>query len=494
MFGVYQISKMKIINYFLLLIFIVSCQSDSNRRSRAQALNKFEKTDDYDSFVTSNSDCNKFLKHIVFKVFDGIAIGHVVKTINPKVNNSSDADIVDSRLAIQKECNLSIVKLAQDLYDDGIINHSSRGTSCVSQRTIKLRDFTLKESDTKTLENWNHDNFKDATESFLNSCIDFQRRASRKNSLSNAQGIEFGAMNKWLMLCKLGKKYHARNLDKLFFERYFSPFLVKSNSGNNIGTFTGYFLYSFKASKTKSRRFKHPLYAAPANCKISNNCSITRKEINQGALSHTGLEIAWVEHYIDLFMLQIQGSGVADIDGVPYSVKFAGKNKYPYTSIFNEVKEDPDFEAQKKGNSFKHIISWLRENDKKMFYYSPKNPSYVFFNLEQGQSSAIGAQGIPLIASRSIAVDNNFIPYGMPMWVETSMAIKDKKGKNWIDFDQLVVAQDTGSAITGLIRADIFYGYGAKAELLAKNQKFKGFYFMLLPSFAISDLERQAIG
>lgn len=480
------------------LLVLNSC-SLNYKDSVAKKLNKYDKDHYKDFHVDSKTNNNKFLNFIDISVNNkqGYAVGILSKTKNKKFSEDTDSEILYTPFlnSPSDSCKNKIVQTMEDLFDDELLNSStgSQDSECVAKTTIQTTDLILKEASFSGLDNWEYENFKHAMISFKNSCIDFARSRQEKMKPRNSS-TTYGNIKEWRKLCEIAVQYEKRGLEKVFFERYFTPFLVQDNpSSEQIGTFTGYFIYELNASKKQTGKFKYPIYGLPKECKVSSECKLTRKEINDGAIAKRGLELLWTDSYLDLFFLQIQGSGIANINGKTKSILFSGTNKYDYMSIFKDVAQDKKFQEDTNfSKSYRQMIEWLRKNPDKMLEYSVKNPRYTFFKLGE-DDKVYGAQGVPLTPARSIAVDPKFIPYGMPMWVETSMAVKPPFKTTWLDFDKLVIAQDTGNAIRGKVRADIFYGNGKKAEFLAKNQKFQGVYFMLLPIFAIEDLKEQQL-
>ncbi|NQW80331.1 MAG: MltA domain-containing protein [Polaromonas sp.] len=256
------------------------------------------------------------------------------------------------------------------------------------------------------------------------------------------------------------------------------PYRVESLSGVADGLLTSYFEPVFRASRQPTAAFAVPLYQPPAGL-ASRKPWFSRQDIEtlpeaQAALQ--GREIAWLEDPIDAMLLHIQGSGrlrLTEADGRQRTVRvaFAGTNEQPYRSINqwlleqgvsrNQINPWPD--ATK---------AWAAQNPQRVSQLLWSNPRYIFFREEAlpEQDTGIGprgAQGVPLTAGRSIAVDRQSIPYGTPVWMTSS-------GPS-VQLQKLVLAQDTGSAILGAVRADYFAGTGAEAGTLASkvNQPLK---------------------
>jgi membrane-bound lytic murein transglycosylase A len=248
------------------------------------------------------------------------------------------------------------------------------------------------------------------------------------------------------------------------------PYRIESLQGAPEGKLTSYYEPVLKASRQRSAAYGVPLYRAPATLG-SRKPWFSRQEIDtlpQARAALTGREIAWVADPIDALMLHIQGSGrlmVSEADGSQRTVRvaFAGSNDQPYRSVNQWLlgqgvtKINPWPDATK---------AWVAENPQRVQELLWSNPRYIFFREEalsdfEAAFGPKGAQGVALTPGRSIAVDPGSIPYGTPVWLASSgSAAKLQK---------LVLAQDTGSAIVGGVRADYFAGTGAQAGQLASR-------------------------
>ena len=199
-----------------------------------------------------------------------------------------------------------------------------------------------------------------------------------------------------------------------------------------------------------------------------------RAAIEKGALVGRGLELVWVDDPVDAFFLEIQGSGRVHLDeGSVMRVGYAGKNGHAYTAIGRVLVKMGalELEAVTMGS----IRAWLAANPAKARDVLIKNRSFVFFREIQGPGP-IGAQGVALSAGRSLAVDRKFLPLGVPLFV----AADDPAGR-LAPVRRLMVAQDTGGAIRGPVRGDIFFGHGARAAANAGQARLRGRYWILLP-------------
>jgi membrane-bound lytic murein transglycosylase A len=264
----------------------------------------------------------------------------------------------------------------------------------------------------------------------------------------------------------------------------FVPYRVESLEESSTpanGLLTAYYEPVIEASRTLKSGFTVPLYAPPNNLK-SRSPWFTREEIGtlpaaQAALK--GKEIAFIADPIDAMILHIQGSGrlwVTESDGRRKQVRlaFAGTNDQPYQSIGRWLLD----QKLTKDATWPGIKAWLAQNPKRTQELLFKNPRYVFFKEEalSGASALLGpkgAQGVPLTAGRSIAVDPGSIPYGTPVWLVSA-------GPQ-TQLQRLVIAQDTGSAILGAVRADFYAGSGDAAGELAGRLKQDMKAWVLLP-------------
>ncbi len=299
------------------------------------------------------------------------------------------------------------------------------------------------------LNGWTEDDHDAAYQTFLNTCGDLRDPD-------------------WKTLCSIARE---QNDARAFFELFFKPVLV---SDGQPGLFTAYFEPELNGSLEPSEEYAHPVYSLPEEPKTIRPW-LTRREIFEGKhLEGRNLEIAWVDDPVELFFLQIQGSGRIRLpDGTFIRVGYAGTNGQPYRSIGRELINRGTLKEHQA--SAQAIKTWVRnnpENGKELLYH---NPSYVFFrevSFVPAHLGPLGAMNRSITAMRTIAVDPAFVPLGSPVWIE-------KEGLN--PLKRLMVAQDTGSAIKGAQRADIFFGTGDEAGLAAGRIKDAGRMIVLLP-------------
>ncbi len=335
-------------------------------------------------------------------------------------------------------------------------------------------NLTLKRVEYSQLRNWSQDNHKAALISFLNSCKRFNKMKGYENIGNKIGNIKVSDFNDVCHIGNLIKHTNSRQI-KNFFENWFVPFEVSSRSGNNIGKFTGYFEPVLEGSLTKTNKYQYPIYTKPYNYQ-----KYSRKQIENGALKNKNLELLYVKDKVNLFFMHIQGTGKIKLrNGSIVKLSYNGKNNYPYKSIgqymiANNVIKNGDY-------SYDSIKSWLRNNPIKAQKIMNLNESYIFFKTSL-DNKVIGAQGVPLKAERSLAIDKNILPYGYPIWLEVK-----SKSKRHI-YNKLLITQDTGSAIKGPVRGDIFFGSGQKYEKIASKMNNFGSYYIFLPSNIVPNL------
>jgi membrane-bound lytic murein transglycosylase A len=299
------------------------------------------------------------------------------------------------------------------------------------------------------LDGWEEDDHAAALAVFLNTCSDMSEPD-------------------WRALCSVARD--AGNA-RQFFELFFRP--VKTTDGAEA-LFTGYFEPELDGSPTPTARYRFPIYAMPPEAR-SNSPWLSRRDIlNGSALSGRGLEICWVDDSVELFFLQVQGSGrVRFADGRTIRVGYGGANGHPYRSIGQEMVRRGIYEPHQVSADV--IKNWVRRNSADGEELLMHNPSYVFFREVSevpADKGPLGAMNRSITPMRSIAVDPTYMPLGAPVWIE-------KAGQT--PLHRLMIAQDTGSAIKGAQRADVFIGTGDKAGRIAGALKDPGQMVVLMP-------------
>jgi membrane-bound lytic murein transglycosylase A len=303
----------------------------------------------------------------------------------------------------------------------------------------------------------------------------------------------------WQSVCAgaelVDKKDNAAQ--RAFYEDRLTPFQVFNPDGSEQGVITGYYEPLLKGSRFKSARFRYPLYAAPDDMleidlgdaypqlkgmrlrgRLSGKRVVPyykRAEIDAGTDGLKGRELFWVDNAVELFFLQIQGSGRIElVDGRQIKVGYAEQNGYPYVSIGKKLIEMGEMKLEDA--SMQGIKAWGEKHPDKLMALLELNPSYVFFReLPENLNAPIGALGVPLTNEYSIAVDPRTIPLGSPVFLATTQP------NSATPLNRLMLAQDTGGAIRGPVRADFFWGFGEKAGAQAGRMKQQGRMWVLFP-------------
>lgn len=333
--------------------------------------------------------------------------------------------------------------------------------------------FTLEPVAFSQLQGWADDKLAVAIPAFLKSC-------ARLLALPDAAALDvrpnvadYGRVGAWRELCATAAAVPPEDdaAARRFFETSFIPLSV-ADYGASQGLFTGYYEIELNGSRQRRGRYQTPIYRRPPEPGAATGYS--RAEIEDGALSGRGLELLWVDDPIDAFFLEIQGSGrVRLTNGETIRVGYDGQNGQPYVPIGRLLVERgviPRSEA-----TMITIRDWMNRHPEAGAALRRENPSYVFFRELSGDGP-IGAEGVVLTAERSLAVDRAYIALGVPIWVEA-----DERFASAAPVRRLVVAQDTGGAIKGPVRGDLFWGTGSAAAARAGVMNAYGRYFLLLP-------------
>jgi membrane-bound lytic murein transglycosylase A len=332
---------------------------------------------------------------------------------------------------------------------------------------LKLRQIAFED-----MSGWQNDDQNRAVVSLVNSCNQFAKMPDDKQIGGKIGDIVVGDFHDVCDIAQVVKGMSSKQA-RNFFENWFVPFEVSDRNGNDQGLFTGYFVPELRGSKNKTEIYQYPVYSRPKD--LNGEAYLTREEIEDGALENKGLELVYVDDKVDLFFMQIQGSGrVVLEDGSVMRLGFGGKNNQPYSSIGKHIIENNIIDNG--DSSYFSIKSWLKNNPEEARKLMNVNQSYVFFK-PSNIDAVIGSQGVPLMPYRSLAVDTDIIPVGFPMWLDINTPNKP--------YRKLVIAQDTGSAIKGAVRGDVFFGRGKDAENLAARMNYRGKYFILLPTAAV---------
>lgn len=306
----------------------------------------------------------------------------------------------------------------------------------------------------------------------------------------------------WQSPCARAMRLDATDNQALrtFYEEEFTPYQVNNPDGSTRGLITGYYEPKLLGSRTRSERFRYPLYAVPDDLlqidlgaaypqlkdlrlrgRVQGKRVVPyykRAEIDAGTESLKGRELFWVEDAVELFFLQIQGSGRIELpDGSLVKIGYADQNGFPYVSVGKKLVEMGEIKLEQA--SMQGIIAWAVRHPDKLDALLQQNPSYVFFReLPDNLSAPLGALGVPLTEEYSLAVDARTIPLGAPVFLSTTQP------NSTLPLNRLMLAQDTGGAIKGAVRADFFWGFGERAAEQAGSMKQQGRMWLLFPATA----------
>jgi membrane-bound lytic murein transglycosylase A len=333
------------------------------------------------------------------------------------------------------------------------------------------------------------------------SCPRLTARAER--SIDNYE--RYGTGNDWRGFCAAlaqlppGDDAALRRL----VEAELQPVLVIGD-GKAEGLFTGYYEPLVRGSRTRQGRYTVPLYRQPPDLvqvdlgefrdslkgqRIAGRVRDgrlrpyeDRGQIEAGALANKNLELVWLDDAADAFFLQVQGSGLVQLDtGARTRVGFAAQNGHPYVAVGRVMIDRGTI--SREDVSMQAIRAWLRSHPEAAPELLRQNPSYVFFRELPAPKDDLdgppGAQGVALVPGRSLAVDRSHHALGLPLWLDAKQPAADGAGE--LPLQRLMVAQDTGGAIRGAVRGDVFWGAGPQAESIAGRMKHPGRYWLLLP-------------
>jgi membrane-bound lytic murein transglycosylase A len=331
------------------------------------------------------------------------------------------------------------------------------------------------------LPGWRDDQMNEAWNAFISSCG------------------PLGSREPWREVCNAASRMSTPTTDaaRRFFERALIPWQVTSSDGAEEGLITGYYEPMLRGSRRRTSRYRFPLYGVPDDLIVVELSDVypelkgmrlrgkldgrrvvpyyERSQIENGQAPLRGKELVWVDDAVDLFFLHIQGSGRILLDsGETIRVGYADQNGYPYRSIGRALVEQGELALEQA--SMQGIKAWARTHPAQIAQLLNSNSSYVFFReLPSNSSGPPGSLGVPLTPRRSIAVDTRYMSLGAPVYVATTWPNTARP------LNRLMIAQDTGGAIRGPIRADFFWGYGEPAALEAGRMKQKVRMWVLLP-------------
>ncbi len=354
------------------------------------------------------------------------------------------------------------------------------------------------------LPGWREDRMMEAFPALQASCGVFARKPA---TATIGEGALARPVQDWQKACAAIASASSDDALRTAIEANFNALAVattdtdKKSGTGATGTFTGYYEAELNGSRTKDERHSVPIYGVPRDLvtvdlsafveklppamprqvvgRVSTGARgqalmpyFTRAEIDADkAVAESADVLVWVDDPVTAHILHIQGSGrVALTDGTTLRLSFAGHNGHRFKGIGSILLTA----GVLKSATMDNVRTWLREHPAEAAAYMNQNARYIFFKLGAADGGPIGALGVPLTAQRSLAVDPRVVPLGAPLWLDTT----DPDGK---PFRRLIVAQDTGAAIRGVVRGDVFWGFGETAFATAARMKSPGRYMVLLP-------------
>jgi len=309
-------------------------------------------------------------------------------------------------------------------------------------------------------------------------------------------GCERPGVHRALQNACVAARSAASNDARAFFEQHFSPWRIRTAEGAGEGLVTGYYEPVIDGSRSRSAKYRYPAHGVPPDLVAVDLASLhpdlahqrlrgrlegrrlvpyyTRAEIEKRGAALGSEVIAWVADAVELFFLQVQGSGQVRLpDGSRLRLAYADQNGHPYRSLGRALIERGELTLEQA--SMQGIKAWAAANPTRLQEALQVNPSYVFFREATVTDNPVGALGAPLTPGYSIAVDPRSVPLGTPVWLDTTMPLSKAP------LQRLVLAQDTGGAIRGAVRADFYWGTGDEAGTQAGRMRQQGAMWILWP-------------
>lgn len=333
-----------------------------------------------------------------------------------------------------------------------------------------------------SLPGWQTDALAEAWPAFRKSCSVLMRRDGWQQACERATAVDPA----------VGGEVRA------YFEQQFTPWQVVNADASASGLITGYYEPLIRGSRKAAGRYRYPIYGVPDDLltidlgeqypqlkglrlrgRLEGRKVVPyydRHDLDTGVATLAGREIAWSDDALDLFFLQVQGSGQVQLEnGERLRVGYADQNGHPYRSIGKALVDRGELTVGQA--SLEGIKAWAKRNPDKVRALLDHNPSYVFFReLPASSDGPIGAMGLPLTAGRSVAIDPRTVPLGAPVFLATTYPSSEQP------LVRLMLAQDTGGAIKGGVRADVFWGFGEEAGRQAGCMRQQGRLWVLLPN------------
>ena len=327
------------------------------------------------------------------------------------------------------------------------------------------------------LPGWGRAQLEPSLRAFLNGC---SKSNSQRRACETARSLP------------AGDEQAARS----FFETQFVPYALISTTSGEVGMVTGYYEPIIDGSRAPSAQFRFPIYGVPQDLVVVDLGNVvpetrglrlrgrldgrrlvpyyTRGEIDARGDAFAAPVIAWGGDPIELFFLQIQGSGQVQLEtGERIRIGYADQNGHPYRSLGRYLVERGEMLLEQA--SMQGIKAWAQANPQKLQDALGQNPSYVFFRELPTPEGPIGALNVPLQAQYSLAVDRRFVPLGAPVYLATTMPLSEEP------LERLMAAQDVGGAIRGVVRADFYWGTGPDAGAQAGRMRQPGRMWLLWP-------------
>lgn len=352
----------------------------------------------------------------------------------------------------------------------------------------------LKTSNWSDLPGWANDQaIADATPALLQSCIKLGKKPGWQEACNGIQNMSDSDRKNPSAL-------------RSYYQKFYKPYQLVQNDGATNGLFTGYYEPLLQGAKERTHSAQHPIYGVPSTLltielsdlfpelkgkrvrgRLTADNKVvpywTREQINADPSRMDAKTLAWVDDPVELVFLQIQGSGRVQLaDGSYLRLNYANQNGYPWKPMGRTLIEKGELTSS--NSSMDSIKKWVRANPHRAQEILNSDPSYVFFRVRPNDpknpdAGPLGAMELPLTPGRSIAIDPRATPLGAPVWLDTTFPNTNKP------MQRLVMAQDTGGAIKGAVRADFFWGFGADAGKEAGRMKQSGQMWTLLPPAAV---------
>ncbi|MDZ4254301.1 MAG: murein transglycosylase A [Sulfuritalea sp.] len=355
---------------------------------------------------------------------------------------------------------------------------------CPAVEPPKPAEKPLQPADWSDLPGWGEDDPGAAFAAFVASCRSLERKEQWQPVCSSARELN-------------DKSDKSAPALRAWFEAQFHPWALVNPDGTRSGLITGYYEPILKGSRQQARGYAHPVFGPPEDMIVVDLATLypelkhlrlrgrlegrklipyySRSEWAPQESKRSPEALLWIDDAIDLFFMQIQGSGQVQLsDGSRVRLNYADQNGHPYRSIGRWLIERGELKPEQA--SMQGIKAWARANPARLAELLNANPSLVFFReLPVEGSGPQGAMGLALTPERSLAVDPRHVPLGAPIWLATRRPNSEQA------LTRLMLGQDTGGAIRGVVRADFFWGSGAEAGSQAGKMRQQGRMWVLMP-------------